>query len=575
MLHKIEWFKEAHEITKDKDEIRNYWMFKEYRELVESGEQQVSTSMHLLFEYLDNVISELDIYLDITLTEHSYYTPKQYFPHDLYEWERFLLPIIFGLRFTEDDTLVFNEYFLYMARGGGKNYFMAWVIFALTSSINGIPHYDVAISASSERQAQRSYLDIMEVIENNPALGRSFKKTKKEMEHRGTKSNFRYLSSNGQTMDGQRLGLAYLDEIHAISDYQALVVMRSSLGKIPDKRLAITSTDGYTRGKVLDDYKERCLDILNGKLGVLFSTEDTRHNRTFPFMHHADNDEEVRTIVGWQKANPTVLKNKDLLQTYREESALIDTNPELNIEFHLKRVNVVKEDTRFAVAKYEDILRTSIRDIFYYRDQLNIYQVDGSVDFSSMKDLTTVAINGRYGDEFYSYQHSFMLRSQRHAGLINEELLRQAEQQGKLTVLDAELISEQVVVQWFQARRDEGWQINTIHIDQYKSGVLGGALEHAGFLVNRVNPNMLNETLISPVVDKAFTEHSLFVGEDVLFRWATGNVYKSVLSKGIRYDKIDPVRRKTDPFSCLTNYLIGTLENPNKNENLGFYGTLA
>lgn len=572
---KIPWFREQHETIEGHDNIWNYWMFKEYYDLVQSGEQAVSKDIHLLFKYLVDIVLHLDIYLDVTLTENAYNTPKKYFPHDLYPWERFLLPIIFGLRWKKNDRLVFNDYFIYMARGGGKNYFMSWVIFAVMSSINGITHYDVAISASSERQAQRSYLDIADVIENNPKLARSFDKTQKQMTHKGTKSNFKFLSSNGNTMDGQRLGLAYSDEVHAISDYTALNVMRTSLGKIPDRRSFITSTDGYTRGKVLDDYKERCDDILTGKKGVQFPEDDTRHTKTFPFMHRIDDESEARTLIGWQKSNPTIIYNEDLLQTYREEVALIDSNPELNVEFHLKRLNWVKEDTRFAVASYEEIQQTKVRDINYYREKYNLVQVSGSVDFSSTRDLTTVSLNGRYGNEFYLLQHSFITREQYNMGLINQSLLDEAIEKGKLTIVNEKIINEQHVVNWFSEQRKNDWWIDTIYIDQYKSAILTQALELAGFSVVRIPTNMLKETLVSPIVDRAFTQNEIFVGDDCLFRWAVGNVYKNITSKGVRYDKIDPQRRKTDPFSAFVAFLIGTVEDPNTNENSNFTGVVV
>lgn len=573
--HKIKWFKHAHECTDDKEAIWNYWMFKDYYELVQSGKQLVCEDIHLLFVYLKMIIDTQDVYLDITLTEDAYYTPKSYFPHDLFDWERFLLPIIFGLRFKSDDTLVFNDYFIYMARGGGKNYFMSWVIFALMSNINGIPHYDVAISASSERQAQRSYLDIIEVIENNNRLAKSFTKTKKEMEHRGTKSNFRYLSSNGKTMDGQRLGFAYLDEIHAITSYSALNVLKSSLGKIADRRSATTSTDGYERGKVLDDYKQKGKEILKGEKGAHFPIDDPRHTRTFPFLHHIDSVEEVKTIEGWQKANPTLLFNPDLLQTYREEVAEIDSNPELNIEFHLKRVNWVKEDTRFKVATNEELQNTKLRDLNYYRDELGIYQVHGTVDFSSTRDLTSVAIVGRFGNDFYMKQHSFITKEQFYMGMINMELLTEAVENGLLTVVDDKIINEQHVVKWFIKQREEDWWLDTIYIDQYKSAILGKALEDEGFTVIRTPMAMTYQTLVSPLIDRMFTQNQLFVGDDCLFRWATNNIYKQILSKGVVFDKIDPIRRKTDPFSCLLTYLIGTVNEQETNENSTFTGVVV
>lgn len=558
--HKIEWFNKPHTCIDGYDEMRNYWMFQDYIKLIESGKQHVSNDIELLFDYLLDIVLKQDVYLDVTMTENAYTTPKKYFPHDLFEWERFLLPVIFGLRFKSDDTLVFNEYFLYMARGAGKNYFMSWVIFALITGVNGIKHYNVAISSASERQAKTSYNDIKDIISENPKLEKKLKATQKEMHSIKTKSDFRFLSSNGNTMDGQRLGAAYLDEIHAIADYNSLQVMRSSLGKIPDKRLFITSTDGYTRGKVLDDYKDKCDAVLKGDRGVQYDTADPRHSRLFPFVHRINNEDENRSEIGWQRANPSIIYNANLMQTYREEVAEIDVNPELNIEFHLKRLNYVKEDNRFSVASREEIQATRERDIFYYRDVLGQSYVSGTVDFSTSKDLTTVGIVGRYEDEFYTLQHSFITQEQRSLGVINEQLLREAEANEQLTTIPGNYIDEKYIAQWFLKMISDGWIMDTIYIDQFKASVLGKVLEDAGFNVVKVATSMRTETIISPMVDRMFTNRQLFVGNDPLFRWACGNIFKEVLPRGIRYNKIEPVRRKTDPFSSFVAYLIGTVD---------------
>lgn len=556
--HKIPWLKKEHECV-DGEDIANFWMLKDYRELVESGQQLVSANIHLLFAYID-IVLKMDVYLDVTMTEDAYFIPKKYFPHDLFEWEKFLLPFFFGLRFKEDDSLVFDDFFLYMARGAGKNYFMAWVIFACITNINGIKNYDVGISASSERQAKASYMDIMGIIKDNPRLDKVFKATKQEMVCKSTDSNFMYLSSNGGTMDGMRLGLSYTDEVHAIADYNALNVMRSSLGKIQDARSVITSTDGYTRGSILDDYKEMCQEILKGDKGVQYPIDDERHTRTFPFMHHIDSLDEVKTIEGWQKANPSVLYNKSLLRRYRVEVAKIDSNSELNMEFHLKRVNWVKEDSRFALATYEERQATKIKGIEYFRDVLGQTYVQGTVDFSSSRDLTTVGIVGVYNDEYYYLQHSFITHEQRNNGQINPQILQIAEDEGHLTVVNSKIISETDVVNWFHARVSEGWLLTTVYIDQYKSGVLGTALDLAGFTVVRVPTNMLKETLVSPILDVLFTQNKLFVGQDSLFTWAVGNIYKEITNKGVRYEKIEPKKRKTDPISAFIAYLIGTVD---------------
>jgi len=77
--HKIEWLPQTHTVIDGYEDISNYWMFLEYKELIESGEQHVSEDIHQLFVYLYNTVFHLDIYLDVTATEKAYNTPKKYY----------------------------------------------------------------------------------------------------------------------------------------------------------------------------------------------------------------------------------------------------------------------------------------------------------------------------------------------------------------------------------------------------------------------------------------------------------------------------------------------------------------
>lgn len=561
--HKIPWFKEETEILTQLDDIKSYPPLIEYMKLVRSGKQPVSEDIHNLFELIEvhlyPMIEEGTVYMDLGTTESARCVPSKAFPYNLFPWEDFLLPFIFGFRFTDDDTLVFNEFLLYMARGAGKNGFMSWVIYVLISKLNGIKHYDVAVSASSERQAKTSFIDIYDVLCEVDPEKRSFKRTKTEIESLSTKSIFQYLSSNGKTADGLRLGAMYLDEIHAIDDYSMLNVLRSSLGKIPDARMLITTTDGYVRGGVLDGYKEDASEVLNGERGFWFPRDDERFSALFPFMHHIDSLDEAKTMDGWLKSNPMLLYNKNLLQAYRREIVKIDSDAELNIEFHCKRVNYPKEDNRFALATHDqlkDVLKGQSLD--EYANEMGMTEVIGVVDYSESGDLTSVGIMMQdfYNREYYYKHKSFITHNTYSSGIIKAQVLKNAMDDGNLEIVYKERIEPIEVVNYFN-QMSEKYFIRTIYIDQYKSTILKPELERWGYPVTVIATNMKNETQVLPVLDEIFIDRKLHAPNDTLFVWAVSNIYKNVGSKGIRFDKIEPKARKTDPASAFIAGLIG------------------
>lgn len=560
--HKIPWFTNHHDMLTTSKELLAFKPFTNYINLIKSGKQPANEDIWLLINDILPIIYEKmdqgEIYLDKTMVNQILCVPAKAFPYGLFDWETFIVNFMAGFRWTDDDTLVYDEYFLYMARGAGKNGFMSWVIFALISKINEINKYNIVVSASSERQAKTSFIDISEAIATVDPNKRVFKRTYTEVEHLTTRSNFQYLSSNGKTADGLRLGMVYLDELHAIESYSMLNVLRSALGKIPDARVTITTTDGYVRGSVLDHYKEQSHEILHGKQGIQYPRDDDRFSSMLPFMHHIDDLSELRTVEGWQKANPSLIYLPTLLNEYRKNIKSIDSDAELNLEFHCKRVNYPKEDNRFTLATLEELKLTTERDLDYYVQSTGDNTVFGVVDYSETTDLTSCGAIGydMMNDLFYYKHHSFITHSSHAAGIINPEILQLGHDEETLTVVYEPMIDPSNVVNYFR-ELSQKYYVKKIFIDQYKSTILKPALEQAGFKVAVVRTDMKSETQINPVVDKVFKQHRLFTGQDAMFRWAVRNLYRLVTSKGIRYEKIEPKKRKTDPASAFITGLIG------------------
>lgn len=564
-MHKISWFKQAHEVLTDPKDVLALPNVANYLKVIEDGTQPVSDEVNqLVHELLPRTLELMEkreVYFDLTMVQSIIAVPASVFPYALYDWEAFLTIFIAGFRFTDDDTLCYDEYFLYMARGAGKNGYMSWIIFCLLSKINGIPHYDVAVSASAERQAKRSFDDIFEALSETDPEQRVYKRTKTEITHKETKSVFQFLSSNATTADGLRLGALYLDEIHAIDGYAMLNVLKSSLGKIPDARIFITTTDGYVRGSVLDSYKEQGRQVLRGELGIHYPKDDVRHSRLLPFMCCINDLNEATEESGWYKANPSLRFNRQLLQQYRKEVIQISRNAELNIEFHVKRVNFPKEDNRFALATREELANTKKEHLEDYVRLYGDNQVYGCVDYSDTRDLTSVGIiaHDQLHDKYYYEHESFITHDAFSRGEISDKVLQAGQDSGKLNIAYSKTIEADYVVKYF-TRLSANYYIDTIFIDQFKSTILKPALEQAGFTVVVVPIKMVTETMVAPIIDKIFSQGKIFAGNDPLFTWAIGNLQKDITKNGLRYVKIEPKARKTDPASAFICGLIGMLD---------------
>jgi phage terminase large subunit-like protein len=351
----------------------------EYFRLIESGEIAACKEQFQLKDYILKILERDDVYINVEMVDNSNEIPGRYFPYNLFPWEKFVNVFVFGLRWKEDDTLVFNRYFLYMGRGAGKNGFISWDTFFMMTKQHGIQHYDIDIVATSEDQAKTSFQDVKDILENpvnEKKLKKAFYHSKVMIENNSTKSTLIYNTSNAKTKDSKRTGCVIFDEEHAYENYDTIKVFTSGGGKVKDYREFHISTDGNIRGGPLDDLKEEAKMILNGELDIDSST-------LFPFICKLDDPEEVNNPDLWAKANPSLPYNGILKRKMKTEYQQMQRNAAIKIEFMTKRMNSPIEDTRFEVASYEDRLATNQP----IPPQLKGMDSIGGVDFADVRDF--------------------------------------------------------------------------------------------------------------------------------------------------------------------------------------------
>src|SRR5699024_7992894 len=192
----------------------------------------------------------------------------------------------------------FEQFFLYKARGAGKNGLISSLTNFFISDLHGIDNYNVSIVANSEEQAKTSFNEIFDVIEQDGkggALQTNFHHKKAEIKSRTNGSVLKYHTSNAKTKDSLRDGCVIYDEVHEYDDSAIVDVFSSGLGKVKHSREFFITTDGFIRGGYLDDLKERAMRVLEG---------ESPNDPLFVFMATLDDDEEMDDPSNWQKANP-------------------------------------------------------------------------------------------------------------------------------------------------------------------------------------------------------------------------------------------------------------------------------
>ena len=515
----------------------------EYIELWETGKIKLNKERILLIEYIKkHVLTNDDLYFDERQIENFIkFTEKWYFP--LQPFQKFIIPFVFLFE-KEGDFLYFEQFFITLGRGGGKNGLITALSNYFISYLHGIPNYDISVVANSEDQAKTSFEEAYNMIERNE-LEDMFYLTKLVITDKETKSRFRFRTSNAGTKDGGREGCVIYDEVHRYENSETVDVFSSGLGKVEHPREFFIGTDGYVREGFLDKMKERSLSLLKG---------ETTDDRIFPFICKLDDPKEVDNPDMWEKANPMFSKPmskyaQGLFRKVKNQYNEMTFSPSKRQEFMTKRMNLPEIDLEKVVAPWEDILATNRKFPI-----LENKQCIGGLDYASIKDFAAVGLLFRDGDDYIWKTHSFVRK-----GFLDVVKLKppiyEWERDGLLTIVDEPSIDPRHIVMWFDEMR-KTYGLEKVIADNFRMDLLRPLFEEYDIEIEVIKNPRAIQSLLAPRVETMFANHNLIYGDNPLMRWYTNNVAVKIKPDGNKeYIKKDEVRRKTDGFQALIHAL--------------------
>ncbi|MCQ6531084.1 terminase TerL endonuclease subunit [Bacillus mycoides] len=517
----------------------------EYIEMVESGKIRACKEQHQLIALVRKTLLDPNVYIDTQAIEDSVAIPKPYFPFELFPWQKFIHACVFGIRYKDTGRLVWNQILVLMGRGGGKNGYAGYLNFYMMSKKFQISNYNIEWVATSEQQAKITFEDVKNVLENpkyEKSLQKVFYKSKVLIQHKRTKSQMKFNTSNARTKDGLRPGAVFFDEIHEYEEYAAIKVFRSALGKIKDGRTFYLTTDGYVRGGVLDDLKEKSRLVLNGEV---------QESKLFPFICRLDKDEEVNDPENWEKANPSIRYNSELFETMREEWTECQKNIPMRVEFMTKRMNRPVADSRREVATYEDRLATDQP----FPENLKGIDAVGGIDFADVRDFCSVGLLCKHGGKRYWMQHTFIHHRALQLQDINPDIIAIAKQKELCTIVYDKSIDADRVINWF-LEKAKVFNIKKVACDSFRSSIMEEKFKETGMPLEIVRRGPVTHAKLAPLIDEMFIKQLIIFGDDPLMRWYVGNVFVDEKGNGNKeYCKIDKEKRKTDGFFAFTHAL--------------------
>lgn len=508
----------------------------DYLRMVEKREVEVCEEQIKLAKHVRNVFATEKLFIDQERLAR-YLDCQRYFPFDLFPWEKYVFTLWLCV-FQEDGNPRWPELLELLGRGAGKNGFMSFAAFCLTTNINGIPDYHVDICATTEDQAKTSFDDVYQVLDKpeNKILKKMFRWTYTFIKNITTGSIIRFRTDNPKSKDGLRSGAVFFDEIHAFADWLNMNVFTTGLGKKPHPRKLYCTTDGDIRDGVLDALKKKAQMILDGEIP---------DNGFLPFICKLDNVIEVDDPTKWVKANPSLTDMPSLRDQMLREYQDYKLDPINNSGFMTKRMNIPQGNKDIEVTTWENILATN-REV---PDLLGKPCVCG-IDFARSTDFISAFLLFRVDGIYYGIHHSWLCTHSKDIKRMKIPLDDFAKL-GILTIVDDVEISPEIITAWIY-EQSQLYNIKKVSIDEYRHTLFMTYLREIGFeakdkMVFRTRPSDIMRVQV--LINSVFATKKIIWGDDPLMRWFTNNTkLEAAPNNNYKYGKIEGKSRKTDGF---------------------------
>lgn len=516
--------------------------------LAEGDSPKASREQHALCEYLRRVFRTEALRVDLPRLE-KYLSLAKYFPfRQLFPWQEAIIAL-WLCTFRPDGLPRWKTFFGMLARGAGKDGFLAFTGFCLTSPYNPVGHYNVDICANNEEQAKRPVADLVEVLETpgqEAKLKKFYYHTKELVQGRRNKGTVTGHTNNPAGRDGMRSGCIIFNEVHQYENYRNINVFETGLGKVAEARVGILSSNGAVSDGPLDDYLSR------GR-AILFEGEPD--GGFLPFICCLAAKEQVHEEANWYMANPSLSYLPALLEETRGQYRDWKEHPEQHGDFLPKRMGLRAGFQEIAVTDYEKVLATKkpIPD-------LAGWSCVAGLDYAELSDWAAVNLHFRRGDARYDLNHAWVCRQSKTLHRVRAPWQGWA-QAGHLTVVDDVSISPALLAAYLQ-EAGQLYDLKLLALDHYRWTLVSEALRAVGFdaadrtRVKLVRPSDIMQ--VEPVIQDCFDRERFHWGDQPHLRWAVNNTKRVRSSKKLGVDtgnyiyaKIEGKSRKTDPFMAL------------------------
>lgn len=508
---------------------------------------RAAAEQHALVELVRRRFDEEWIFVDLPRLE-KYMGMQKYFPFELFPWQKFLIALWLCC-FRPNGAPRWRVCFGMLARGAGKDGFIAYCALCLVSPYNPVRRYDVDICANDKDQAVRPVSDLVDVLETpgqEAKLDRSFYHTKEMIRGLKNRGRIRGWTNNPKNRDGMRSGLIVFNEVHQYQNYANINVFTSGLGKVKEPRIGIFTSNGHVNDGPMDDYLAR------GRR-ILFEGEDDEG--FLPFICCLANRQQVDDPENWSMANPSWAYLPELRQETADEYRAWKEAPEQNGDFLAKRMGLRAGFTEVSVTDYQKVRATNKA-----LPELKGRPCTVGIDYAEMSDWAGVVLHFREGDKRYDIGHAWICAESKTLHRVRAPWKAWVET-GKCTLVNEPTIPPRLLAEWIR-QNGTVFRIRKLAMDHFRWTLFSDALTEISFdardkeKVKLVRPSDIMK--VEPVIQHCFDNELFFWGDNPVLRWGVSNTKRVPASRNIGsdtgnyyYAKIEPKSRKNDLFMAL------------------------
>lgn len=428
-------------------------------------------------------------------------------PFKLQPWQIFLVGSIFGWYLAEG-VRRFRTAYVEIGKGNGKSPLAGgFGTYGLVEGEQGAEIYSAAVTRD---QAGILFNDAKRMVSSSPDLSEVLEVLTHNISCRATGSYFRPVSSEARSLDGKRVHMGLIDEVHEHRTPEVIQKIRAGTKGRRNALILEITNSGYDRETICFKHHEYSRKVLEGEI---------ENDSWFAYVAQLDEGDDWTNEDVWIKANPNlgVSITKRYLREQVDEALGIPSQQNI-----VKRLNFciwTQSATRWldmgAWKKGGEPLDLS---------RLEGRPCIGGLDLSSTTDISALVLDFGMEEEEHWWLCFFWLP---------EERIRVGQEQDGVPYdhwIDEGYITATpgAVVDYGWIRKDiadvaKRFKLQEINFDPWNSSHLAVELEQDGLVMVQHRQGFASMSSPSKLLEAMLAQGKLRHGGNPVLRWMAGN----------------------------------------------------